>query len=99
MTNMHSPETVFLESLGGTSQEIATQLESDGIKGTKRNASSCPISIALTRSLGGHYYIGNLTGCRRSADTSTTFKIPNAIMTFIHEFDSGAFPQLITVQE
>jgi hypothetical protein len=95
----------YLKSLGNTADEVAESLREQGIKGVKLSKCHCPILNAIYKACpdywsglrivngnkcGDHWhYSASLDDCQ-IMDPS----LPQPVMDFIGEFDSGKYPDL-----
>ena len=93
---MELHEKIFeaVDGLGTTADEIAANLEREGIKGTPAMHDRCPISAYITK----HWPQAKpSTGYRAlvlHGDTSSVHRMPPQHGEFITRFDRGAYPHL-----
>jgi hypothetical protein len=95
----HSREEVLalLTALGSTEEEVANTLISLGIRGNKRECSSCPISQYLISKgvVRGWVAVGVGQGVGVGWHWYPTCNYPQlqSVQDFIISFDKGKFPQ------
>lgn len=84
-----------LYSLGQSSQAVAASLRAKKIKGAQRRAYAYPIANYLKQA----GYTNPIVGCMGiiygEKDDATTAHTPSFIEHFLHDFDSGVYPDLI----
>jgi hypothetical protein len=98
-----------LKSLGNTADEVAESLRKQGIKGIVASSCHCPILNAIYTACpdywsglriingskhGDHWsYTATLNDCQITDPT-----LPQPVMDFIGEFDSGKYPDLVATK-
>lgn len=102
MTNLTAEVISLLEALGKNSKEVAQTLANKGIKGRKRESTSCAIAAYLQEqgiAASVHSYnISNVIlcscGCKSNVSGESICATPVVIKSFIKNFDNGCYPEL-----
>ena len=94
----------FLLHIGDSPSTVAVYLAGQGVRGYRSSASGCPIANLLRSvfPLDADYSflvipwgVGVYHDCR----AVVTVSLPQAVRTFVQEFDQGAYPALRTLRE
>jgi hypothetical protein len=91
----------LLLALGASKEEVANKLHALGIRGKRRECSSCPIAQFLAKNDVGvgvgvavAVGVGVWVGVEYYSYLLRHYPAIAPIQTFIHAFDRGEFPQL-----
>jgi hypothetical protein len=88
--------TEKLKALGNNSDEVAESLRKEGIKGKKQSKTCCPIINYLHRDMKYKGLTSPVTGVITWDDPQTLDPLcPETIHSFMVNFDSGMYPDLI----
>jgi hypothetical protein len=87
-----------LAALPGTANGIAAHLREQGIRGVRRAACRCPLTVYLT-SLGFFRVSVGEIHIRAASDSASGDYVvtPGRIVEFTERFDSGEWPELVLV--
>jgi hypothetical protein len=97
----------YLASLGASADEVAESLRKQGVKGKRRSACKCPILNGIYKAIPNYWsgleIYGSATfSLARTPHYHATLRdsqiidptLPQAVMDFIANFDSGQYPEL-----
>jgi hypothetical protein len=88
-----------LASLGGDGDAVARALRDLGIRGKLCDAHHCPVALYLHRE-GWETVLVNTDSVEAcQGETGVSVATPNAVESFIRDFDNGLYPYLKAPQE
>ena len=86
----------LLIDLGSSSRKVAATLKAEGIKGKRKSATSCPISMYLKKH-GAGIVSTSIVAVALISDEEAQCKsidLPTAVKKFVVSFDQGRYPAL-----
>lgn len=84
-----------LNSLGGSADSIAKELERMNIKGKVDNYSQCPIAMYLKRKRYKYVSVDSTIRCCNRSCNYIKIELPKQIVTFVNNFDNEEYPKLV----
>jgi hypothetical protein len=93
----------LLTALGDDADEVATTLESEGVRGKAHSSQGCAIAVYMTAIVGADHRVGSVIvtstrlGIRPDSRWSPLIvvRLPRAVRQFISAFDAERFPHLL----
>jgi len=94
----------FLESLGNSPDEVASNLASKGIKGSRSVSVSCPVTNVVKKYFETDNVSTGLSLCSVNVLTdyegpSAQVELPYSVQVFVFRFDNGEFPELVEEEQ